>query len=80
MTQLDLSKLRYSIEYHIGRNVKISSNKGRHKFVVVEGIIKETYPNLFLVEIDSTSNCAKKTLSFSYRDVMTKDVRMILCS
>lgn len=80
MTQLDIKKLRYSIQYHIGRNVKISSNKGRHKFVIIEGIIREVYPSVFLVEIDGTAKYAKKMVSFSYRDVMTKDVRMILCS
>ena len=82
MTQADLIKIRQSVNRHIGRRVKISANKGRHKFVVTEGIIKEVYPNLFTVEIiaNNTEPLPMKTVSFSYQDVITKDVRMILCS
>lgn len=82
MTQADLVKIRQSVQQHIGRKVKISANKGRHKFIVTEGIIKETYPNLFLVEIISRKEKSvnSKTVSFSYQDVITKDVRMMLCS
>lgn len=82
MTQADLMKIRQSVNRHIGSKVKISANKGRHKFVITEGIIKEAYPNLFTVEIiqKSTEPLSAKTVSFSYQDVITKDVRMILCS
>lgn len=82
MTQADLMKIRQSVNKHVGRKVKISANKGRHKFVIVEGVIKEAYPNLFTVEIisNTTNQPPTKTVSFSYQDVITKDVRMILCS
>lgn len=82
MTQADLIKIRQSVNHHIGSRVRISANKGRHKFVVTEGIIKEAYPNLFIVEVISkkTQDTAAKTISFSYQDVITKDVRMVLCS
>ena len=82
MTHPDIIRIRQSVNRHIGRRVKISANKGRHKFVVTEGIIKEVYPNLFTVEIiaNNTEPLPMKTVSFSYQDVITKDVRMILCS
>lgn len=82
MTQADLVKIRRSVHQHIGQKVKISANRGRHKFMITEGIIKETYPNLFIVEIipKEEMDIQSKTISFSYQDVMTKDVRMMLCS
>lgn len=82
MTQLDIQRVRNSVNKHIGSRVKISSNKGRHKFVVEEGVIKETYPSIFLVELlgDSTKKQSNPTVSFSYQDVITKDVKMILCN
>lgn len=82
MTQADIIRIRHSVNHHIGSKIKISANKGRHKFVVTEGIIKEAYPNLFLVELISKTDqeVSPKTVSFSYQDIITKDVRMILCS
>ena len=71
MTQLDLNRVRQSIKNQIGSKIKISANRGRHKFV--------TYPNIFLVELENADgNDQNKTVSFSYQDVITRDVRMML--
>ena len=71
MTQLDLNRVRQSI--------KISANRGRHKFVTAKGVITQTYPNIFLVELENADgNDQNKTVSFSYQDVITRDVRMML--
>ena len=79
MTQMDIQCIRKSIQERIGSKIKISSNKGRHKFVTSKGVITETYPNIFLVEIEDDGGSSKsKTVSFSYQDVITKDVRMML--
>lgn len=82
MTQLDIKRIRNSVNQHIGSRVKISANKGRHKFVVAEGVIKETYPSIFLVELvgEEAEKLSNSTVSFSYQDVVTKDVRMVLCN
>lgn len=79
MTQLDLQRVRQSINQQIGSKIKISANRGRHKFETARGVIRETYPNIFLVEIeDESGKDQNKTVSFSYQDVITKDVRMML--
>ena len=79
ITQLDLQRVRQSINQQIGNRIKISANRGRHKFETAQGIIRETYPNIFLVEIeDESGKDQNKTVSFSYQDVITKDVRMML--
>ena len=54
-------------------------NRGRHKFVTAKGVITQTYPNIFLVELENADgNDQNKTVSFSYQDVITRDVRMML--
>jgi uncharacterized protein Veg len=79
MTQLDLNRVRQSIKNQIGSKIKISANRGRHKFVIAKGVITQTYPNIFLVELENTDgNDQNKTVSFSYQDVITRDVRMML--
>ena len=44
MTQLDLNRVRQSIKNQIGSKIKISANRGRHKFVTAKGVITQTYP------------------------------------
>jgi uncharacterized protein Veg len=79
MKQADVSKVRKEIISHVGSRVKIKANKGRNKMDITEGIITETYPSIFLVTIDDAHNESVKTMSFSYADVLTKDVQMMLC-
>ncbi len=58
----------------------LKMNLGRHKVDFQEGIIKETHPDVFLIEVDGNEIAeGAKTLSFSYKDVLTRDVQMCLC-
>ena len=58
--------------------MKIRANRGRHKIDISEGVIRETYPSIFLVEIDNEVDDTTQKISFSYTDVLTKDVQMQL--
>ena len=79
MTQLDLQRVRQSIKNQVGSRIKISANRGRHKFETAQGVITETYPNNLLVELeDESGKDQNKTVTFSYQDVITRDVRMML--
>jgi uncharacterized protein Veg len=79
MKQADVSKVRREIISHVGSRVKIKANRGRNKMDITEGVITQTYPSIFLIEIDDGGSDAVKTISFSYADVLTKDVQMMLC-
>lgn len=78
--QADVSRVRREVVNNIGRRVKIKANKGRHKIDITEGIITETYPSIFIIKIDDGNTDSVKTMTFSYTDVLTKDVQMMLCS
>lgn len=78
MSQADIKKVRLSVDKNIGNKVKIRANRGRHKIDVTEGIISETYPSIFLVEVENKLDATIQTISFSYTDVLTKDVQMQL--
>ena len=78
MSQADVNKVKFSIDKNIGSRVKIRANRGRHKIDVTEGTICETYPSIFLVEIDNELDDSTQKISFSYTDVLTKDVQMVL--
>ncbi len=79
MKQADVSKVRREIISHVGSRVKIKANRGRNKMDIAEGVITQTYPSIFLIQIDDGGSDSVKTISFSYADVLTKDVQMMLC-
>lgn len=80
MKQADVNKVRRAVVSHVGSKVKIRANKGRHKIDVTEGIISETYPSIFLIKVLDDFEETYKTMSFSYTDVLTKDVELTLCN
>ena len=41
-------------------------------------LILQTYPSIFLVEVENKLDDTVQTVSFSYTDVLTKDVQMQL--
>ncbi|MDK2807821.1 MAG: hypothetical protein PWP24_555 [Clostridiales bacterium] len=78
MKQSDLVRVRKAVNHHIGSKVMIRSNRGRHKVDVTEGVITETYPSIFLVQVKNEIENTLQTISFSYTDVLTNDVQMTL--
>lgn len=80
MVQNNVSKVRNAIANQMGKKVKIRINRGRHKVDVSEGIISETYPCIFLIKIQEAEDMPVRTVSYSYTDILTKDVELILCA
>lgn len=78
--QTDVNNVRKVMSNHIGSRVKVVANKGRHKVDITEGVISQIYPSIFLVEVTGGIEDTIRMLSFSYTDVITKDVRLSLCS
>lgn len=78
--QLDIMRVRKVLDDHIGSEVIVKANRGRHKYEITKGVISETYPSIFLITtIESGERQVGHTISFSYTDVITKDVRLSLC-
>lgn len=75
----NLGNVRRALNRHIGSKVIIKSNLGRHRYDVLEGILTETYPCIFLVEVKNEKEDSVQTLSYSYNDIITKDVQLQLC-
>lgn len=77
--QMDVIKVRNTVISHTGKKVKVRINRGRHRIDETEGIISETYPSIFLVTTQGDKDMPVRTMSYSYTDVLTKDVELILC-
>ncbi len=75
----NMCKVRNDVVRNVGKKVKIKANKGRNKVDIAEGIISQTYPCVFLIELEDSLTDSVKTMSFSYTDVLTKEVELVLC-
>ena len=80
MQQADISKVRASVSQQCGRKVLIQLDRGRNKIDIQEGVIQKAYPSVFTILVnDEQEQNPPQLLSFSYSDILTRDIRMKLC-
>ena len=80
MQQQDLNRVRASVLQQCGSKVKIQLDRGTNKVVIQEGVIQNAYPSVFTILInDEGDGNPPQLLSFSYTDIITRDIRMKLC-
>ena len=80
MQQKDLNRVRASVLQQCGSKVKIQLDRGRNKVDIQEGVIQNAYPSVFTILIDGERDeNPPQLLSFSYTDIITRDIRMKLC-
>lgn len=72
MNQMQI--IKKELENHIGKKVIVRANKGRKKIVTRKGILKATYPSLFVLEVFNGEEVV--TASYTYSDVLTSTVQV----
>lgn len=74
----DIQRVKTLLSQNIGKRIRLSAKKGRKRIIVRHGIIKETYPSIFVITLDSISEFAttKRTVSYSYADLLTKAIEI----
>ena len=80
MGKVDVKAVRNAVYRAIGSRVLVKSNRGRHRVDVNEGVIKEVYPHVFMIELNDSEEDTSKTVSYTYTDILTKDVQLQLCT
>ena len=80
LQKADISKVRASVLGQLGSKVMIQLDRGRNRIDIQKGIIKGAYPSVFTILVDDEDEKnPPQLLSFSYADVLTRDIRMKLC-
>ncbi len=76
----DIERVRRILTDNIGKRIQLSAKKGRKRVTVRHGVIKETYPSIFVLMLDSISEFAstERTISFSYADLLTKSIEIMI--
>lgn len=65
----------------MGHKVRLTAKKGRKQTVTRHGVIESTYPSIFIVKLDTDGEifANDRRVSFSYTDVLTKTVELVIC-
>lgn len=74
-----LARVKKAVESNVGQKVRLKANRGRKKSYIKEGIIDDTYGNIFTVRVDIDTKSVQ-TLSYTYSDVLTSNVELTVCS
>lgn len=70
-----IREIKRNLEGQIGRRLELTANGGRRRTVVRSGVLAETYPAVFVVELDQDENAFER-VSYSYADVLTEAVEL----
>ena len=76
----DIQRVKNLLSENEGKRIRLAARRGKNREIIRFGVIKETYPSIFLVTLDSISDFAvtERTVSFSYADILTKSVEIML--
>ena len=77
----ELDKIKSDLADNIGSKIKFASKRGRKKRTVRNGVIESTYANVFVIKVDSVNEeeAAERRVSYTYADILTRNVELALC-
>ncbi|MEG1502782.1 Veg family protein [Enterococcus sp. 22-H-5-01] len=70
-----LATIKKNLEDRIGTPIMLVAQTGRKRQTQRKGILTETYPSVFVVDLDQEENSFER-VSYSYSDVLTRTVEI----
>jgi uncharacterized protein Veg len=70
-----LADIKKSLDSNLGKKLLLKANGGRRKTIERFGVLAETYPSVFVIELDQDENAFER-VSYSYADVLTETVQI----
>jgi uncharacterized protein Veg len=70
-----LSDIKKSLDGNLGKRLMLKANGGRKKTIERTGVLAETYPAVFVIELDQDENSFER-VSYSYADILTQTVQI----
>ncbi|MDO4912687.1 MAG: Veg family protein [Lactobacillus sp.] len=67
--------IKKKLEEHLGETLTVTSQTGRKKGKARSGILKQTFPAVFMVELDQEENNFER-VSYSYTDLLTNSIKL----
>jgi len=72
-----LVDIKQGLDSYVGQKIRLTANGGRKKTTVKTGILEETYPSVFVVNLEQERNSFKR-VSYSYADVLTSTIELVI--
>lgn len=70
-----LATIKKDLENRVGSKIMLVAQTGRKRQTERVGVLTETYPSVFVVDLDSEEH-AYERVSYSYSDVLTRTVEI----
>ena len=67
--------IKQNLDSHLGDTITVVAQAGRKKVTKRRGILRETFPAVFVVDLDQHQNNFKH-VSYSYTDLLTKNIAL----
>lgn len=72
---ITLASIKRKLDGKIGENLTVVAQAGRKKVTRRRGTLKETYPAIFVVDLNQDENAFER-VSYSYADLLTKSIQI----
>ncbi|ANZ98584.1 MULTISPECIES: Veg family protein [Carnobacterium] len=72
---ITLASIKKNLDCQLGRKIMLTAQTGRKRKTERKGILRETYPSVFVVDLDQDENAFER-VSYSYTDVLTQSVEI----
>lgn len=73
-----IQEIREALASYEGRRVHVTVKKGRKMRFARKGVIECVYPNIFVVKLEPKGEESERRVSFSYADVLTRAVEVLV--
>ncbi|WP_409021932.1 Veg family protein [Dellaglioa sp. P0083] len=70
-----LASIKGTLDAQVGKNLTVVAQAGRKKTTERKGILRETFPAIFVVDLNQDENSFER-VSYSYTDVLTKNIEI----
>lgn len=67
--------IRQELSEQVGKEVKLTACESRNRVVEHTGVLSNTYPSIFVIDLDSQRDSVDR-VSYSYIDVLTGSVEL----
>ena len=72
---MTLASIKHNLDGKVGHSLTVVAQAGRKKTTRRRGTLKETYPAVFIVDLDQQENAFER-VSYSYADLLTKSIEI----
>ncbi|KRL63313.1 Veg family protein [Lactobacillus psittaci] len=72
---ISILSIKKELDSHLGDSITVVAQAGRKKVTKRKGILKSTFPAVFVVDLDQRQNNFER-VSYSYTDLLTKNIEL----